>query len=224
MVPVSNDGVVGYGPCPECRNRQWQERIQKLQEISGLSKTHQLLTLNDIDLNTKTPRSKVVVEQARQFIQDPSSFMTVYGPYGNGKTTMLMSVVNECIARGVPSVYITFADMIGYARAAFSTQNESDWDRINQLASVPVLCIDEMSPDQIKETEYVRMIQSKIINARYIDSEAGVSGTIVAGNFCLFNESSNLPTLPDWISSRLKQGVMIWNDDPDFRPQLGRRL
>jgi hypothetical protein len=83
-------------------------------------------------------------------------------------------------------------------------------------------CIDEMSPDQVKETDYVRMIQAQIINARYVSGEAGETGTVIAGNFTLFHEA-DLPTVPDWIATRLKQGVTVWNNDPDFRPQLGDR-
>lgn len=165
-----------------------------------------------------------MVDQARLFAKEPVGFMTFHGPYGNGKSTVLMAVANACIARGIPSVYIRFSDLVGYARAAFHTQNDSDWERIQRLARVAVLCIDEMSPDQIKETDYVRMIQADVINARYISGEAGETGTLVAGNFSLFRELSTLPTLPDWIASRIKQGITIWNDDPDFRPQLGVRL
>jgi hypothetical protein len=119
-------------------------------------------------------------------------------------------------------VYIKFGDLVGYARAAFKSENESDWERINTLARVPVLCIDEMSPDQVKETDYVRMIQAQIINARYTSGEAGLTGTVIAGNFALYGEG-DLPSVPEWIATRLKQGVTVWNDDKDYRPRLGER-
>lgn len=208
--------------CPECMEQRRIDWLNRLQEISGLSPTHRLLTLDAIEVSAKTPRTKVMVEMARAFIANPYGYLTFHGPYGNGKSTALMSIVNACVAKGIAAVYITFGDLVGYARAAFSTQNESDWDRIGRLARVPVLCIDEMSPDQVKETDYVRMIQAQIINARYVSGEAGETGTVIAGNFTLYHEA-DLPTVPDWIATRLKQGVTVWNNDPDFRPQLGDR-
>lgn len=213
--------VVQYVPCPDCIAQRRVDWLNHLQEISGLSPTHRLLTLDMIAVE-KRPRTQAMVEMARAFIENPYGFVTFHGPYGNGKSTALMAIVNACVAKGVPAIYITFGDLIGYAKEAFTTENDSDWDRIRRLARVPVLCIDEMSPDQIKETEYVRMIQSQIINARYVSGEAGQTGTVVAGNFTLFREA-DLPTVPDWIATRLKQGVTVWNNDPDFRPQLGER-
>ncbi len=218
-------GVVypNYIDCPDCVQRRKIEYLARLQEISGLSPTHRLLTLDMIEVGEKRPRTTIMVGMARVFIANPYGFLTFYGPYGNGKSTALMSIINACVSRGLPAVYITFGDLVGYARAAFSSQGESDWNRIRRLAEVQVLCIDEMSPDQVKETDYVRMIQSQIINARYVSGEAGNTGTVIAGNFTMFDEG-DLPTVPEWIATRLKQGVTVWNDDSDFRPQLGRRL
>lgn len=207
--------------CPDCVKQRRIDYINHLQEISGLSVTHRMLTLDMIGIERR-PRTKAMIDMARLFVGNPYGFVTFHGPYGNGKSTALMAIVNACVAKGISAVYITFGDLVGYARAAFSTQNDSDWDRIRRLAQVPVLCIDEMSPDQVKETDYVRMIQAQIINARYVSGEAGQTGTVVAGNFTLFNET-DLPTVSDWIATRLKQGVTVWNNDPDFRPQLGER-
>lgn len=214
--------TVGMVPCPECVQRRHVEYLSHLQEISGLSPTHRLLTLDMIETGPKRPRTTVMVGMARMFLLNPYGFLTFHGPYGNGKTTALMAIVNACVEKGIPAIYITFGDLIGYARAAFATQGESDWERIRRLADVQVLCIDEMSPDQVKETDYVRMIQSQVVNARYVSGEAGNSGTVIAGNFTLFDED-DLPTVPDWIATRLKQGVTVWNDDADYRPQLGER-
>lgn len=208
-------------PCPDCVAQRKIDHLNRLQEISGLSPTHRMLTLDMIQTD-KRPRTQAMISMARMFVKNPYGFVTFHGPYGNGKSTALMAIVNACVAKGISAVYITFGDLVGYARAAFTTQSDSDWGRIHRLAQVPVLCIDEMSPDQIKETDYVRMIQAQIINARYVSGEAGQTGTIVAGNFTLFGEA-DLPTVPDWIATRLKQGVTVWNNDPDFRPQLGER-
>lgn len=209
-------------PCPECLKQRRANYLAYLQEISGLTPTHRLLTLDMIQTERR-PRTLKMIEMARAFLGNPYGFLTLCGPYGNGKSTALMAVVNACVTNGIPAVYIKFADLIGYARAAFNSDGESDWERVHRLAQVQVLCIDEMSPDQVKETDYVRMIQASIIDARYTSGEAGLTGTVIAGNFSLYGENMSLPGLPDWIATRLKQGVVVWNDDPDFRPQLGDR-
>lgn len=208
--------------CPECIKQRRAKYLALLQEISGLTPTHRLLNLDMIQTERR-PRTAKMVGMARLFLDNPYGFLTFCGPYGNAKSTTLMAVVNACVAKGIPAVYIKFADLIGYARAAFNSDGESDWERVHRLAQVQVLCIDEMSPAQVKETDYVRMIQASIIDARYTSGEAGLTGTLIAGNFSLFGEDTSLPGLPDWIATRLKQGVVVWNDDPDFRPQLGDR-
>lgn len=209
--------------CSECIKQRRAKYLALLQEISGLTPAHRLLTLDMIQTGERRPRTTAMVQMARAFLDNPYGFVTFCGPYGNGKSTTLMAIVNACVAQAIPAVYIKFSDLIGYARAAFKGDGESDWERVHRLAQVQVLCIDEMSPDQIKETEYVKMIQSLIIDARYTSGEAGMTGTVVAGNFSLFGENSDLPGVPDWIATRLKQGVVVWNDDQDFRPQLGER-
>jgi DNA replication protein DnaC len=67
-----------------------------MQEVSGLSDAHRLLTLDMIDVGAKHPRTAVMVKVARMFISNPFGFVSFHGPYGNGKTTALMAIVNAC--------------------------------------------------------------------------------------------------------------------------------
>src|SRR3972149_430729 len=80
-------------------------------------------------------------------------------------------------------------------REAFRSDSESAWRRGQRFQSVRVLCIDEF--DKLRETEWLRELETAIIDRRYRDGLAGLVGTGIA-----MNESPD--ALPQGISSRLR--------------------
>lgn len=182
------------------------EDAQKLQKICGLTDSERVYRLSQISLSGDTKR---MVEAAQQFIERPSGILTIWGTTGNAKTVVLMSIVNECIERGVGAVYLTGFDLVGYIRDAFK-EDESALGRIRRFENVPVLCLDEL--DKIKWTEWVEEQITELIDRRYRMGLDGYYGTVIAMN-------KNPKTLPEWIYSRLEDGrnAIIHNADSDLR-------
>lgn len=191
-------------PCPDC-NKATVDRL------SGLNAQERAIRLEDI-VTKDRPDTVKMVQAARDFLREPHGFLSIHGNYGNGKTTVIMGIVNALIERGIEARYITAAQLLAYCREAFNDDTKkSDYERLHELAAVPVLCIDEL--DKLRSTEYAREIQQELLNTRY--REAAKVGTVLAWNGEL--EALDMPA----IRSRAQEFTVIRNMDKDLRPLLG---
>lgn len=155
-----------------------------------------------------------MLDAARKFASaGRTGFLTIHGDYGNGKSTLLKAIVNDCIAQNVDALYITMTQVMVYAREAFESQQRGDTDygRIEELAARRVLVIDEM--DKARVTDYAREVQTHLFDVRYRQSH--LLGTVVA-----WNGSFGQIDLP-WVRSRLSEFPVVENKDADLRPVIG---
>lgn len=189
-------------PC-ECKAH---EITAKMQKISRLSPIEQETRLRDMIMNGR-PDTTRMIKAAVEFVKQPVGFLTIHGGYGNGKTMSLISITNELVNHGVQAIYITFYELLSWTREAYEVDGESEWMRLNSLLNVPVLCIDEI--DKAKVTDWSRQTLTHVVDRRYRDREN--TGTVFAfnGRFESIQES--------WLRSRLQEGVIIENNDPDVR-------
>jgi DNA replication protein DnaC len=188
---VSIEGDASH--CPHCHARR---TLKAIRDLSRMTETEQAIGLSDIIINGASLRG--AIDMARYFIAKPIGLITLYGTSGTAKTMIQHAIVDECLARNTPAVYITFYDLLEYIREAYSEgQSESAQRRLDKFADVKVLCIDEL--DKVKNTEWVQQLQTAIIDRRYRDAISNLTGTVIAMN-------GSIETLPDWIASRLKDG------------------
>jgi DNA replication protein DnaC len=181
----------------------------RLQAICGLTETERAYRLMQITPSGDTGR---MVDAASDFILSPAGILTLWGTTGNAKTVVLMSIVNECVERGTPAVYLTGFDLVGYIRDAFK-EDDSALARIRRFENVPVLCLDEL--DKIKWSDWVEEQITELIDRRYrLGLERGY-GTVIAMN-------KSPEQMPTWIYSRLSDGrnKIIKNTDADLRPLM----
>lgn len=197
-----------FGKLQRCVCKQ-AEDAAKLQKLCGLTASERDYRLSRILPDGDTGR---MVQAASDFVQSPAGILTIWGTTGNAKTVVLMSVVNECVERGIGAVYLTGFDLVGYIRDAFK-EDESALARIRRFENVPVLCLDEL--DKVKWTEWVEEQITELIDRRYRLGLEGGYGTVIAMN-------KNPNELPTWIYSRLSDGrnKIIKNADEDMRPLM----
>lgn len=195
-----------YFPCPKCNG-------DMVIAASGLNPLERKITFSDIETQGR-PGAAKMISAARVFIADGRrGFLTVHGDFGNGKSTMLKAIVNDCITAGVEARYITMTEVMVYAREAFDSQmqGDSDYGRIARLAKVQVLVIDEV--DKARVTDYAREVQTHLFDVRY--RNAHYFGTVVAWNGRF--DAIDLP----WVRSRLSEYPVVENADADMRPLIG---
>lgn len=204
-VPVSDPR---FGKLQRCACKQ-SEDAAKMQAICGLTEAERGYRLSQIATAGDTER---MIAAAGDFILSPSGILTVWGTTGNAKTVVLMSIVNECVERGIGAVYLTGFDLVGYIRDAFK-EDDSALARIRRFENVPVLCLDEL--DKVKMTDWVIEQITDLIDRRYRLGMEGGYGTVIAMN-------KNPDQLPTWIYSRLSDGrnTIIENRDADMRPLM----
>jgi len=192
-------------PCQACN----QDNVIR---ASGLNPAERDISLDALDQRNR-PGTVRMVAAAKRFLKAKTGMLSIYGNYGNGKSTALKAIVNECTRAGVEARYMTMFEVMAYAKEAFDSKQAGDSDagRITRLAQTMVLCIDEL--DKARMTEYAQEIQTHLFDARYRNSDT--LGTVVAWN-------GNAQTIPlPWVMSRLSEFEMVENADADIRPLIG---
>jgi chromosomal replication initiation ATPase DnaA len=193
-------------PCKTCNRDEYAAR-------AGLSEAERRITFADIETDGR-PGAHSMMSAMNEFVQRGRvGFLTVHGSYGNGKSTLLKALVNDCLKNDVDVRYITMTEVMSYAREAFDNekQGDSDYGRISRLAQVRVLVIDEV--DKARVSDYSREVQNYLFDKRY--REAGKFGTVLAWNGKF--DAVDLPA----IRSRLSEFTVVANWDKDMRPLLG---
>ncbi len=192
--------------CPKC-NRDI------LIAQSGLYPTELGISLGDISTRNR-PGAAAMVKAAQRFIDGGFVGMfSIFGGYGNGKTTTLKAIASAAIKTGIEVRYMTMKDVMDYAREAFESQQAGDSDagRINRIARTRLLIIDEL--DKVRDSKYTAEVQTHLFDARY--RRAAELGTVLA-----WNGDKNSIGLP-WVISRLSEYPQVENKDADMRPLIG---
>ena len=195
-------------PCPSCR-------VDAMVQSAGLTLAERSTTLADIETRNR-PGAAAMLRAAREWIASGRvGTLTVHGGFGNGKSTLLRAIVNDCIAHDVEARYVSMIEVLAYAKEAFGSTEagDSDFSRLNKLARTQVLVIDEL--DKARQTEYAVQLQNHLFEVRYRERDR--LGTVVAWNGGF--EDFDLP----WVRSRLSEGVVVHNADAGMRPLLGEK-
>lgn len=211
IVTVGDPSLNIAMPCPHCSAVRRSERMQR---ICGLTDDERRADLSQIVITSPHGGTARMVAAARAFIDSPRGMLTIYGSCGNAKTVVLQSIVNSMLARDTAAIYVTFYDVVSWIKASFGDSTDERAEvKVKQLIDVPVLCIDEL--DKVKVTDWVMELKTHLVDERYRRGLSGKCGTVMAMN-------SSIDALPDWMSSRVRDGrnVVVENNDRDMRPLM----
>lgn len=195
---------------------------QKFKVMSGIQERIGTPFNRDVrllDVKYRGEGSRSMKEAALKFVDSPCNFLTIYGlqkgkgtsANGNGKSTCLQAITNELLLRGVSVLYMAAADMMEYLKAGIQDDTYDVEARLSVLSTMPVLCVDEIS--QPNWTPWVDEKFGVLIDRRYRLS----LGTVLA-----LDEDPYI-FLHRRIVSRLLDGVLVPNSDPDMRAAIGVR-
>lgn len=194
-------------PC-DCREGVNAERRKRyLERIDGLTPEERQIRFGDVE---NIPHADQIFEMADQ----RRGIITLSGPPGTGKTTMLICCVNDARRRNVTSVYATMTDLLDYLRRAYAPDSDLAFDsRWDLLVRCEVLALDEI--DEFNATSWAMERFLRLIDERWRNMNRCL--TICATN-------RKLMLLPEKIYSRLSDGraLQIQTNGPDMRPYLQR--
>jgi DNA replication protein DnaC len=214
-VPVGHPDFDKKWPCPHpCHAAERLARLARLAKLSGLAEAD--LGLRLVDFKANGTVAGAVLAAAQSFLADPTPLLYLWGGYGNGKTLLLKSLVNEFNEQGRVAVYAKFSRLLWWMRQVFSDNGDREGylGRYERLKRVPVLAVDEF--DKANLTAFAQEFQFDFLDERY---EAGLRGE------CCTVFASNSPPgeLPGYLLSRVEDGrcLVIENRGKDLRPHLG---
>lgn len=207
-VPTSHPDFGKAIHCHCTSSARSESRKAKLMRLDGLTDEERSYRLDDYRI---TPQNRSAYGAAMKASALQRGFILLEGPYGVGKSRLLIAVVNECRDAGYLAVYSTMAELLDYLRDAFNPKSDKDGfeDRWETLVSAPVLAIDEL--EKFAATPWAMEKFTQLLHLRY--RNIGSQLTIMATN-------GTLSGLPGDVQSRLNDGrAMVFRiNDADQRP------
>lgn len=151
------------------------------------------------------PGTKAMVSAARQFVMNPTGWLTIWGNNGTGKTMTLQGITNELLKAGKMAVYVNTVDAVEYMKSGIGNTNFDLDARVHVLSTLFVLCLDELSA--VRWTEWVIEQLGNVLNKRYTANMPTV----------LAMDTDPLQIMEPRIVSRMQEGKIVHNNDSDLR-------
>ena len=195
-------------PCPKCHGEMVRDRLRQGNQLTGWLRDasfegYRIKRLNQGELSKALadraarkrcrvdelmPVDRAAVEAslsnqaaldaARKFANSPTGWLTLWGSYGPGKTHLLASIVNQCVADGVMAIYFTLAGLLDIFRASVG-----DGDlpvTFDRTIKAQVLVVDEVTSEAVNLTPWTKERIRELFEARYRGYER--LGTVFATN------------------------------------------
>jgi len=105
-------------------------------------------------------------QAARAFAADPSGWLVFTGPSGSGKTHLAAAVVNERIAGGQPSLYLTAPDLLDRIRSSFASDRDMPYDEFfDHVKNAALLVLDDLGVQS--GTSFAREKLDQLLTSRF---------------------------------------------------------
>jgi len=194
--------------------RQRKADRERLLEKSGLPARYRQATLDTIQV---TETNKHAVDAVRLYIEKPASGLMLLGPVGTGKTLLASCVANAFLDKLKRVTFGGVVDLLGRIRRSYSretpegqAQQEEEWEIIEELTTVPLLVLDDLGKERVKD--WVEETLFRIIDARYREKRP----LVVTSNFTLPELEGRYPAVGSALVSRLAEictGIYLGGED-----------
>jgi len=104
---------------------------------------------------------------ARAFSETLDGWLLIQGKYGCGKTHLAAAIANDCVARGVPTLFLTVPDLLDSLRFAYSDDEVTFEERFDQIRDAQLLVLDDFGTQNA--TDWAREKLFQLLNYRYIN-------------------------------------------------------
>ncbi|HEY4691107.1 MAG TPA: hypothetical protein VIK33_17485 [Anaerolineae bacterium] len=216
-VPIGHQ-LFGKAHVCACRDGEIaQVNAERLPGLSNLLPTQLALTLDDIAERGECTAK--MLGAGRDFAAFPYGMLTVWGGPGNGKTALLIALVNHFnTIRFGEAYYVRFVDLLDIVRAGYEAKVELDARRrYERLKNIWFLAIDEM--DKANMTGWASEFRARFFDDRYTLARERLCHTAIAMN-------DDPASLPDYLYDRLRWGAapgangfrIVHNADESARP------
>ena len=212
-LPVDDPNFGRVQVCP-CRQqevvRRAHERLHRMSNLEAFRgmtfetfKTQGRLGLGDQQVRSL----ETALAQSQHFSQTLNGWLLLMGTYGCGKTHLAAAIANAAVALGVPTLFLTVPDLLGWLRFSYDGQEESFEERFEEIRSMRLLVLDDLGTQNTTPWAAEKLFQ--IINHRYIHRLP----TVITTN-------QELSEMDGRISSRLQDPDLVLTlriTAPDYR-------
>ena len=161
------------------------------------------------------PHEKRSLQSAKSYVQrwaqDPGGWLSLYGPYGVGKTHLAVAAAAERENRGDDVFFATVADLLDYLRATFAPDSPvTHDDLLDRIRNADVLVLDDMGAE--RSTPFAEDKLFQIVGYRYEERLP----TIITTSHHIESIAATRPR----IASRLQDPLVVteWPiEAPDYR-------
>lgn len=192
----------------ECRHEDNERRRREyLLRIDGLSAEERRRDFRHFQITEGNAKAFYAVTDG---VAVRHGIITLTGPWGLGKTELLICAINAARSANIPAVYTTTAGLLDYLRQAYKPGVELDIDqRWELLVNAEVLAIDEL--EKFNATEWAKERFCRLIDERW---------RRIGKTLTLFATNEPIERLPGDVQSRIADGraQVITVIGSDMRP------
>ena len=155
--------------CPVCDPELESDRVNYLLSQSGLQPEEYGWKVDYLAQAVGKDRALTTARQLIAAAPQPQGWVSLFGPYGVGKSGLMKATVAALCRLGVPALYRRADDILSEAKAIFSddpaAQDASERAIKARYGRYPFLAIDEV--DRIADTAWSRAFLFAILDERY---------------------------------------------------------
>lgn len=198
--------------CPVCNGEM---RNEFMTAISGLSNDELTIRLSDFK---PLPGKEVALQNAQYLLSltpRPMGFVTFWGDYGVGKTTLLKGLTNQYRMAGVSSHYTRMSDILDAIRRTYADDVKVAAEQVvKEYRDYQALMIDEV--DRIYATEWAKDVMFSLLDYRYVMRNRLL--TVMATN----QSPDAMPDGLSYLASRMTEGIITHVAGDDVRPAMSK--
>lgn len=197
-----------FGKLARCSCKA-KEDAQRYQEIIGYPMPATPVSTLDVLTTKGRPGTTRMIAAARAFIDHPEGWLTIWGVNGTAKTLTVRTIAANCIENKIATIYVPLEIAVRWLKGGIEHPDFNVEARLEILTNVPLLCLDEVTG--ARWTDWVATTIESMLDVRYSAGRATV----------LAMDEDPAERLHPRLVSRIRESIIVHNDDPDFRPAIG---
>lgn len=150
-------------PCACKQAERAQRHMAELERMSNLAAFRDKTFAR---FNQLAPGVQPAYQRALAFARQPIGWLSLFGPYGCGKTHLAAAIANYLLERQVPLMFVVAPDLLDQLRSAYAPESEVSYDRrFDLVRNAPVLMLDDLGTESL--TAWAREKLYQLVNHRY---------------------------------------------------------
>jgi DNA replication protein DnaC len=162
-VPVGHPHFGVLFPCV-CKQAVWHERQRDEQLRRSNLQAFPIMTFASFDPRSRGVRRAFL--QAQEYAQQRQGWLSLFGPYGVGKTHLAVAIAHEALRCNQDVIVAIVPDLLDDLRATFAPQHDTTYDvHFDRIRNVSLLVLDDLGTES--GTPWAREKLYQLVNHRY---------------------------------------------------------